>query len=104
MRAIAITHVPVQVFRKKRRNGLLTGNNCDHRRIESERNLFWGRRPDERVGENVLPGVVGERGAAAMDLIHECADPREVGRRSSLVVEEGVLVGGGGTRGWWGFI
>jgi len=34
-----------------------------------------------------------------MDLIHVCADPREVGRGSGCVVEEGILVEGEQTGG-----
>jgi hypothetical protein len=39
-----------------------------------------------------------------MDLIHVCADPREVGRGSGCVVEEGVLKEGEPPRGRRGFI
>jgi hypothetical protein len=104
VRAISVHCVSVQSLGEERRNGLLTGDYGDRGRIESERDLFWGRRSDEGMGENVLPGVVRERSAGAMDLIHECADPREVGRGSDFVVEEGVLVRGGRTRGRRGFI
>jgi hypothetical protein len=41
------------------------------------------------MGKNMLPQIVRKGGAAAMDLIHECADPREVGGGSSFVVEGG---------------
>jgi hypothetical protein len=104
VRAIAIYCVSIQSFREIGCNWLLTGNYGDDGRIESERDLFWGRRSDKRLREDMLPGVVREWSAAAMNLIHECADPREVGRRSDFVVEEGVLLGGGGARGRRGFI
>jgi len=39
-----------------------------------------------------------------MDLIHVCADPREVGRGGGCVVKKGILVEGEPTRGRRGFI
>jgi hypothetical protein len=56
------------------------------------------------MGKKLLSGVVRERGIRAMDMIHECADPRQVGGGSVHVVEEGVLVEGRPTRGRRGFI
>lgn len=77
---------------------MLVGDYGDHRRIESEGSLLWGRRSDKRLGENVLSRVVREGGATAVNLIHERADPREVCRGCGFVVEEGVLLEGGTTR------
>lgn len=48
--------------------------------------------------KGVLSRVVREREAAAMDLIHVCADPREVGRGCSFVVEKVILEEGGASR------
>lgn len=56
------------------------------------------------MGEKVLPGVVRERRTRVMDMIHECADPRQVGRGSVHVVEEGILVKGRPTGERRGFI
>ena len=52
----------------------------------------------------MLPGVVGGWGTGAMELVHVCGDPREVGRGGDLVVKEGVLEKGELVRGGRGLI
>lgn len=82
----------------------MVGGYGKHSRVEGELDLFWRRRDDKRLGENVLARVVRGRGAGAMDLVHVCDDPREVGRRSDFVVEKGILVEGQRTRDRWRLI
>jgi hypothetical protein len=98
VRAIAISCASVKSFGEIRGNWLVVGDNGDRRGIESEGGLFWGRGSDKRVRENVLSRVVREGGGAAVNLIHERADPREVRRGSGFVVEEGVMLEGRATR------
>lgn len=76
----------------------MVGDDGDHRRVEREQNLLWRGRSDKMLRKGVLSRVVREREAAAMDLIHVCADPREVGRGCSFVVEKVILEEGGASR------
>ena len=91
MRAIAIACVSIQSGGVKRRDGRLAGDYGNHGRIEGKWDLSRRRGYDKRGREDMLSRVVGEWGAGAMDLVHVCDDPREVGRGSDFVVEEGIL-------------
>lgn len=90
--------ISVQRFGEERGDGRLVGDYGVNRRIKNKRKRIGGWRPDMRSGENVLSGVVRKGGAAAMNLIHECADPRKVCRGIGTVVEKGGLGEGGPTK------
>lgn len=101
---IAVPCVSIQSCGVKRRDGRLAGGYGKHGRVEGELDLFWRWRDNKRVRENVLSRVVRGRGGGAMDLVHVCDDPREVGRGSDFVVEEGILVEEGRARDRWRLI
>lgn len=102
VRAVAIPCVSIQSCRIKRLDGRLVWGDGDLGGIE--RDLFWRWRSDKRLGESELPRFFWEGGAGAMYVIHVRADPRNVGRGSGFVVEEGGLGEGETTRERRGFI
>lgn len=63
VRAVAVACVSIQGCGVKGRERPLAGDDGDDRRIERKRCLFWGRRSDKRLGEEVFSRVADERGA-----------------------------------------